>query len=191
VLPRVPFPTTTSQGDQIMSDTALQPQGPIPGPGDLISSSIEVFKTNLVPYAVGGFAMTILTFLGPLALANLVIGPGLFIMALRGVAGKPVELGHLGAAMKRLVPILLTFFLMGLAVSIGSMILLLPGIAAALFLQYAPELCIDREMEFMDAFKASANIVKQDIVNHFILLIVVGILGFIGGIPLASARRWA
>ncbi len=177
-----------SAGGAVQSiDQVLAGPVELPPVGDLLKESWEITKPNLVPLLVGSILIgVVVSVLSMIPLAGLVAGPfygGLLVMALRATEGKPIEIGHSFAGLKMFVPLLLVTLVVGLAVGIGSILLIIPGLYLAMATMYSTYLVIDREMEFMDAIKASVGVVNKSIVPHIVLLLVLGLVNFVGSIP--------
>lgn len=159
---------------------ALQPVGPIPAPGDLVSQGLEAFKPAAVPFIVCMVITAVVSMIPLLNLATLVLMPGLTILALRAASGRPVEIGHFFGTFKKLVPILLCTLIVGLATGIAGIIPVIGSLVVGTLLQYSLYFVIDRDMEFVEAIKMSVNVVKGDFVPHLILALVCGVVMFVG-----------
>lgn len=91
---------------------------------------------------------------------------------LKSIRGKRVELSDAFKAAKPLLPkMILLEILIGLTIIAGLILLIIPGIYFALRLSFAPYYLVDRDMEVMDAYKASWHATKGNIGK------VLGIIG--------------
>lgn len=93
-------------------------------------------------------------------------------------------------------PKILTFFvaalLMGIAVSIGSIFLVIPGIYLSLRLQFFAAFIIEEDAGIIESFKKSWELTKGQVLQLFLVLLlmmgisIVGILLFVVGVFVAA-----
>lgn len=143
---------------------------------DSLKEGFEVFKANpiecilipIVAAVVGMFSM------GILMPAMMVAQIDAYRRLARGESvGVGVLFENLG---DRLVPSLILGLLVGVAVSVGMILLVIPGIIAALALSFSFHyLAFNPTMGAVDCMKASANLVK----THWVAVLVLGLLGSI------------
>jgi uncharacterized membrane protein len=125
---------------------------------------------------------------------------GLIKASLSAVRGYTPSFGELFQGGPRFLPLFGTYFLMYLAISVGLIMLIVPGIIVALALSMAPFYCVDQNMGPVDAFKASWNVTEGQKGKLFVfallsfLLMIVGILfccigmyGAVGVVALGNA----
>jgi hypothetical protein len=78
--------------------------------------------------------------------------------------------------------ILLLTVLGGIAVAIGLMLLIVPGVVLMVWWMYAIYFIVDRKMTFAQAMGASKQMVSRTgFWNHFVVLLIVAVLGSLGG----------
>jgi uncharacterized membrane protein len=82
------------------------------------------------------------------------------------------ETAHLGSYV-------VTTVLMYVAIAVGMMACVLPGIAASVLLAFAPMMVLEDGMKPMDALRASYEMVKP---RFWVVLAVVLVLGLVGQI---------
>ncbi len=80
------------------------------------------------------------------------------------------------------LPIALLLILGGIGVTIGYMLLFVPGVILSVWWLYALFFLVDRQMGVVEAFGASKDAVSQSgFLNHLVVLLIVSVLGVIGG----------
>jgi uncharacterized membrane protein len=75
------------------------------------------------------------------------------------------------------------FIIVGLAL-LGTLFALVPGIYLAMAGVYAPLLVVDRGTGAWEAYKTSMRAVNAQLGAHLVLLVVLGLLNFVGLLPL-------
>lgn len=102
------------------------------------------------------------------ALLLLLFQPLMLVVGLRLFRGQPADLVTLKGELK---PVLLPFTICGavsvLAVAMGSLVLLLPGVLAHTLLVFTPFVLLDRRMNALEALKSSANAALSDGADGF------------------------
>jgi uncharacterized membrane protein len=112
----------------------------------------------------------------------LVLQLGMIHLALRIHDGKPVEFAHLIDQIDRVGWFLLATWLMAIAVVLGLLLLILPGIIIAIRLMFVGQVIIDDRVNTLDAFQRSWDITRGfgfDLFLFALLLFGVNIVGFI------------
>ena len=95
--------------------------------------------------------------------------------------GENVEFGDFLKHMNKLGNLWVAFILVYLGIAIGSMLLVLPGIAVAILWSMTFFLIIDRDMDAISAMKASWERVKEEFWMMLALVLVLAIINSIGG----------
>ncbi|HEU0120425.1 MAG TPA: hypothetical protein VFQ91_07870 [Bryobacteraceae bacterium] len=111
---------------------------------------------------------------GPMAL-------GLQWACLRQIAGRRADINDLGYGFQLFPPAVLVCLATSLIIGTASLLLLLPGLAAAALLQFPYLLVIDRNLDFIEALRESFA-VSQRHIGKLLLLLTLQI-----GIALAGA----
>ncbi len=76
---------------------------------------------------------------------------------------------------------LILLILLAIIMTIGYMLLIIPGIIASVFLLYTVYYLVDKDMGAMDSMKASVDLVKRTgFVNNFIILLIIAVINGIG-----------
>lgn len=102
--------------------------------------------------------------------------------------GQDFTMEHITGAFGDFLPALGTLVLLYLAVFIGSVFCVIPGLIAAVLLSLALPVLADRGGSPIDALKTSVDIVKPNAVMYFVMLLVLGLVNFaLNIIPLVGA----
>lgn len=72
--------------------------------------------------------------------------------------------------------------LMGLAVAVGMVLLVIPGIIAAIMLQFSTYLVIDKGLGVMESLKESVNMTKGNRWKLFGLMLILALMNAVGGL---------
>ena len=124
-------------------------------------------------------------------------GVGMLRIFISAIRGQSPSFGTLFSGGDRFLPMLGTQLLYGLAIGLGFLALIIPGIILALGLAMAPYLCVDQNMSPVDALKASWDMMKGNKVNLFGfgllagLMCLVSILALFVGLFVAVAVTYA
>jgi len=113
---------------------------------------------------------------------------GVFMFALRRSLGHPVRFEDLFAQYGRLLPIVAVSIVQSLAIWLGLLLLLLPGLYLALALSLALPLKVERDLPLMGCLATSLRLVNRNFLSVAALsalsggLILLGVLSLIGWI---------
>jgi hypothetical protein len=132
---------------------------------------------------------TLIVLLASAAAAGSVVGiaamgplwGGLVVVGLRAGAGRPVVLDDFFAGVRCFVPLAILGALSFLAVALGALLLVVPGLYLAVASMYAPFLVIDRGMAPWDAWRASRQAVHEALEGHAVLVVILS-LANLGGL---------
>ena len=113
---------------------------------------------------------------------------GVFMFALRRSVGQPVRFEDLFAQYGRLLPIVAVSVLQSLAITLGLLLLILPGLYLAFALSLALPLKVERDLPLMACMATSLRLVNRNFLSVAMLsalsgaLILLGFLSLIGWI---------
>lgn len=128
------------------------------------------------------------------------VGAAFALACLEATRGNDPELGDLLAGYDRFVDVVLAAAIVAVAVGIGLLLLIIPGIYIGLRLAFAPLMVLDQEMGPWEAVQESGDRTGGEILGLFVLLLativilVVGLLLFLVGVVPAVAwvgTSWA
>lgn len=109
---------------------------------------------------------------------GLYLSLGLYRCCLKMLSGRPVEISMLFGEGRLLLRAFGATLLMALAMTVGFLLLIVPGIYLALrFSQVIPAI-VDRDMSILEAIEYSAKITKGNLLMLFVLWIVIFIIAF-------------
>jgi uncharacterized membrane protein len=106
---------------------------------------------------------------------------GIYRAALKTTRGEAPDVSHLMSG-ENVGPYILTTIATGFCVVVGLALCFIPGLIAAFFLSFAPMASLDSGMSVGEAFSRSADIAKRNVLPMIILVIVVAVASFIGGL---------
>lgn len=140
---------------------------------------VTLVLMTVVSLAVSFFTLGIM---GPVVMAGFVQS---VVWMMRD--GREPRMDDLFSQMKLFLPLLGFFVLAGIAVMVGSMLFILPGLAIALAVMfgclYVLPLMTDRRMGLIDAVKASWQMAfKENVADHIVVVIL-----FIGLMAVGSS----
>lgn len=100
----------------------------------------------------------------------------------RGETDTPVS--EIFNGFSRFVPLIITAFVMVVVVGVGLVLLVVPGIIAALGLSFAPYLVLDRGLSAADALRASWQMMDGHKLDLFLLGVASMVIALLSAIPL-------
>lgn len=115
---------------------------------------------------------------------------GVMVVALRHVCGQTISFDMLFGQFDKLVPLLITGLLQSVLVTIGFLLLLLPGIYLSFAYLLAFPLVIDRGMSPWQALETSRKLVTKHWFTVFFIVLTVTILAGISALPLLIGLIW-
>ncbi len=156
---------------------------------DTFSKLFEV--DNLVPLLLGSL---ILTFGSLLSLG--ILAPPLTLaytkMCIQVSRGDAVSTGDMIAGLSRFVSSWVLALIMGIGITIGFVLLFIPGLVLMVLTSFAfHALSDDESASAMDALKVSVEFVKTNLVEVIMVMLIGGLLSFVIGLtgigsPIAS-----
>ena len=115
-----------------------------------------------------------------------VFNGGLYRMALKQLRGETIAPGDVFGAMDVAGPLIVLALLTQLAVNVGSMFCVVPGLILGGLFMFAPLLVVDRKMGAIEAIQASITVLKADLLNtaifYFVIALVAGLGSFLCGV---------
>jgi len=151
-----------------------------PDAGQCLQRGWEIYKR--APLLLSGVTLAaaiVNAVAGTIPFATLLIyGPllgGLYLLIIRIERGEAVEVGQYFDAFRQFLPLLLVTALTSLFVSIGLLLLVLPGIYLALAYSFSTLNVVDGGMDFWPAMESS----RKTITAHFWRYLVLALLGLI------------
>lgn len=134
-----------------------------------------VFIGAALILAFVSIALSSIPFLGTL-ISIIVIPPltgGYYYMALKASLGEKPEIGDLQKGFDYIVPLVVYSIASGIIISLGFLLLIVPGIYLAVGYVFAQLLIIDKDMDFWDAMETSRKVVTKNWFSIFVLLLAV------------------
>jgi hypothetical protein len=144
-----------------------------------------LFLLAVLPAATGDagalIALFLMAFVALLAIvAGLVVSRGLYRAALGVCEGRSPDPRTI-FQFDNIGPFVIVSFLYGLAIFIGMILCLIPGLIAAVVFAWAPWAVVDRDMEPVEAMKYSLELVKQRPGEIILFLVVIQVINGVAG----------
>lgn len=133
-----------------------------------------------------------------IVLAQLLIGfityplsAGLTMLGIKRAAGMPIKLNMLFDYYPKILTIFLLYALMILLISLGMLLLIIPGIYLAIAYSMAMPLMLEKNMGIWEALETSRKMIHKYWFNIFGLYLVLGFIFLLSLIPLGIGLIWA
>lgn len=132
-------------------------------------------------YAVIGLQVVFQLFsVAVLVLVQGVLGGGYNILWLRLIRGEEVSFNNFMDVKPFIIPLVLTTLLMQLAMGVGYVLLIIPGIIIALGIWAAPIVVVDKNLTNVEALKASWRIMDGHKIEMLLVGLAAGVVNFVG-----------
>ncbi|MBC9251855.1 hypothetical protein A9179_16415 [Pseudomonas alcaligenes] len=162
----------------------------IAGLGMGMGDSGDSVSTGMMAAGFLGFAFIGLTFgLILTALMYPFIG-GINMVGIRQAAGQPVRFAEVFSHFGRTLPLLLAAILMGVLISIGYAVFILPGIYLSFALMLTIPLIVERKLSAWQAIVTSIRAINQHWFKVFFLYILLAIILILSMLPLGIGLIW-
>jgi uncharacterized membrane protein len=113
------------------------------------------------------------------------LGPlygGFAVVGLRAASGRRVEMNDFFLGFARWKPLVVVGLLMGLFVTLGTALLVIPGLYLAMALSYAPFLVVDRGTAPWTAIKDSIAAVNSQLGAHVVVWLALAAVAVAGAL---------
>lgn len=115
---------------------------------------------------------------------------GIVVMCLKQIQGREVGFGDLFSVFNKTLPLFLAAILINIMVSIGFVLLILPGIYLGVCYLMVVPLIIDRDLGVWEAMEASRKAITKRWFSVFGLYLLLFLIMFISMIPLGIGLLW-
>jgi hypothetical protein len=160
-------------------------------PGYYLKAGWELFKQNLAGFI--GFTVVALIFLFALnTMAGLgqvlgyVVGPplwaGFIIVAMKVLMRQPTQVNDFTAGFQYLLPLLLYSVVSSIFISVGFVLLIIPGLYLLVGYLFTSWLIVDQKLDFWPAMELSRKTVHKhffEVFGFFLLLCLVNLGGLL------------
>lgn len=138
----------------------------------------------------------------PMLFAQLVLQPvmfivimpfvgGIIVMCLKHLQGRDVTFGDLFSVFNKTLPLFLAAILINILVSLGFLLLILPGIYLGVSYLLVVPLIIDRDLGVWEAMEASRKAITKRWFSVFGMYLLLGLIVIISMIPLGIGLIWS
>jgi len=157
--------------------------------GKCFTDAWEVYKVNILILILSALIFQVISLFTLLILSGPLFG-GYCFMTMNAMrkADKKVELNDMFKMMGKFWPLLGLFFLQGIAIFAGLLLLIVPGILLMALWLYTYFIMVDKNKGVMDSLKASWNLVKCKglRINLALAIIYLVLSGVSGQIPVVG-----
>ncbi len=147
--------------------------------GGALKLAWDGFVKNVAALIVGAIIMGIVVCCSLCLLA----GPmtvGYAKLCLKAARGENAEIGDVFSGFSVIVPSFLLFLIMGIAISIGFVLCVLPGLLLCFALAWAPFLMADGDTDPMSCLRRSWEFTRANFGAAIVFVLVAGIVGSVG-----------
>ena len=157
--------------------------------GKCFTDALEVYKVNILILILSALIFQVISLFTLLILSGPLFG-GYCLMTMNAMrkADKKVELNDMFKMLGKFWPLLGLFFLQGIAIFAGLLLLIVPGILLMALWLYTYFIMVDKNKGVMDSLKASWNLVKGKglWINLALAIIYLVLSGVSGQIPVVG-----
>lgn len=115
---------------------------------------------------------------------------GQVLMGMRRATGKPISIHLLTSQLGRAMPLIITSLLVSALTSLGTLLLIIPGVYLSIAYMLAIPLVIDRGLSPWQAMEASRKAITQHWFKVFGLIFTLGLMILVSAIPLGIGLIW-
>lgn len=165
--------------------------------GEYISQGWELFKKNIGGYIGFTIVLVVLSLIfaqinrsaSPLGsvISLVVTGPltaGWYIVAFKQLRSRPPEFGDFFKGFNNFLPFFLVYLITGILISLGLVLLILPGIYLAVAYIFAMPFAVAQRMDFWSAMEASRKLITKNWFSFFGFVLVLFLINVVGALLL-------
>jgi len=144
-----------------------------------IKKAWSIYLEDLAPFLLAGFILSIIN----LVTYGFLTGPficGLMYMTLKKLRGEKIEVADGFKGFENFGHTFLAGIVYNILVGVGFFFLIIPGLILGAMFIYMFPFIVDKKMDFVQAFKASKDLVKGNLLEHTLFFLVVSLIGISG-----------
>ncbi len=159
----------------------------------IIAIVLEVILGFALGYSLSSQDFHPMEIVGSL-ISTLILGPilaGIYMIAIKYSAGAPIEVGEIFKHFHKTIPLFVTTIVMYLAIGIGLVLLIIPGIYLMVSFSFAFYLVVEKDMGVMQSLSTSRKVVHHQWFQMGGLILLSIVVCFLGILALLVGALWA
>ncbi len=159
----------------------------------VITGALEFILSFVFGYSMIGDDFSVMEAIASI-ISIFITGPlaaGLYMIVIRFSVGSRIEVGELFKHFDKTIPIFITWILFYIAVGLGLILLIVPGIYLLVCFSFAPMLVVEKGMSPMEALRTSRKVVHQQWFQTAGLWLLSTLVVFAGMLALLVGLIWA
>lgn len=159
----------------------------------VIAIVVEVILGFLFGYSLTSQDYNPMEIVGSI-ISTLILGPvaaGLYMIAIKYSVGAPIEVGEIFKHFHKTIPIFVTTIVMYLAIGLGLILLIVPGIYLLVCFSFALYLVVEKDMGTMQALSTSRKVVHHQWFQMGGLILLSIVVCLLGALALLVGLLWA
>lgn len=157
----------------------------------IVISFAIIFVLNIIPLIdEGGVALIAAALNFIITMLSYPFFAGILMMGLHRAVDAPVSYKMVFSYFSYTLPIIIASICMTIAIALGFMLLIIPGIYLSIAYMFALPLIIEKNMDFWQAMETSRKAVTQHWFKLFFTAMLMGIIYLISIIPLGLGLIW-
>ncbi len=138
-------------------------------------------------------SLFMIVWIGQQVIINLILMPivmGMFLLGLRRAVDAPVNATSIFGYYNKALTLLLTLIIMYVMLTIGFVLLVIPGIYLSIAYILAMPLVVEKNLSPWQALEASRKAISKNWFTVFGFMIVMGLILFVSALPLGIGMIW-
>lgn len=150
--------------------------------GRYLSTGLNLTFKQPVPLIAGGLLVFLIS-CASLGLLALPLYGGLMMMYMRANAGQRIQIGDIFKYLNKTVPLFIALIVIAVLLTIGFILLVIPGLILAARWFYVIPLMVDRDMALGAAMSRSAEMMREKggLGMHILAFVVIWVIQAAGG----------
>jgi len=147
--------------------------------GHWVGEGWRLVKPDLGTFILLALVLGVLSAAVPVILQGPLLA-GFYIFTMKKLAGRRTEFADLFKGFNFFVPTLVASLLMGLLVTLGIFLCIVPGLVIAAMYSFTYLFIVDKRMDFWPAMQASHAVVRRDYAGFTLFLLLLFLVNLLG-----------